>query len=68
MSGNFMEIQERPEFGEIEPQPSTLSCEVETVVRSMKWRKVEGTDGVVVKMVEATGSFTIKIRVNKENI
>ena len=51
---------ERPEFGDIEPGPSILSCEVERAVRGMKWRKAEGSDGVVVEMVEAAGSFAIE--------
>ena len=51
---------ERPEFGEIEPGPSIMRCEVEKAVRRMKWRKAEGSDGVVVEMVEAAGDFAIE--------
>ena len=50
---------EKPEFGEIEPGPSILRCEVEKAVRGMRWRKAEGSDGVVVEMVEASGDFAI---------
>ena len=28
-------------------------------MRGMKWRKAEGSDGVVVEMVEAAGNFAI---------
>ena len=48
---------ERPELGEIEQGPPILSCEVKKSVRGMKWRKAEGSDGVVVEMVEAAGDF-----------
>ena len=51
---------ERPEFGEIEPGSSIMRCELEKAVRGMKWRKAEGSDGVVVEMVEAAGDFAIK--------
>ena len=33
---------------------------MQKVVDSMKWRKAEGCDGVVVEMVEAAGEFGIK--------
>ena len=51
---------ERPEFGEIEPGPSILRCEVEKAVRGMKWRKAEGSDGVMVEMLEPAGDFVIE--------
>ena len=36
-----------------------IRSEVELAVRRMKWRKAEGSDGVVVEMVEALGDFAI---------
>ena len=51
---------ERPEFVEIEQGPLILKSEVEKTVRRMKWRKAEGSDGVVVEMVEAAGGFAIE--------
>ena len=41
----------------IEPGPPILKEEVEKAVKSMKWRKAEGSDGIVVEMVEAAGEF-----------
>ena len=37
-----------------------MRCEEEKAVRGMKWRKAEGSDGVVVEMVEAAGDFAIE--------
>ena len=50
---------EKPDFGDIEPGPPILKGEVQKVVKNMKWRKSEGSDGVVVEMVEAAGDFAI---------
>ena len=36
-----------------------LRSKVELAVKKMRWRKVEGSDGVVVEMVEAAGEFTM---------
>ena len=51
---------DKPDLGDIEPGPPILRREVEKVVNSMKWRKAEGSDGVVVEMVEAAGEFGIR--------
>ena len=51
---------ERPEIGEIEQGPPILRCEVEKAVKGMRWRRAEGSDGVVVEMVEAAGDFAIE--------
>ena len=40
-------------------QTPILIGEVQKVVKNMKWRKSEGSDGVVVEMVEAAGDFAI---------
>lgn len=37
-----------------------MKLKVEKAVRGMKWKKAEGSNGVVVEMVEATGNFTIE--------
>ena len=58
---------EKPEFDVIEPGPPILKVEVEKAVRSMKWRKAEGSDGVVVEMVEAAGDFAISKITNLAN-
>ena len=50
---------DKPEFDTIDPGPPILRGEVERAVRGMKWRKAEGSDGVVVEMVEAAGDFAI---------
>ena len=48
-----------PDLGDIEPGPPILRGEVEKAIKTMKWRKAEGSDGVVVEMVEAAGEFGI---------
>jgi hypothetical protein len=50
---------DRPDFGEIEPGPPILKDEVKKAVKSMKWKKAEGSDGIVVEMIEAAGEFAI---------
>ena len=40
--------------------PQILRSEVEQAVKKMKWRKAEGSDGIVVEMVEALGEFAIR--------
>ena len=49
-----------PQFEGIEPGLPILKEEVEKAVKSMKWRKAEGSDGVVVEMVEASGEFGLR--------
>ena len=39
--------------------PDILRSEVEHALRKMKWRKAEGSDGIVVEMVEAAGEFAL---------
>ena len=51
---------ERPYLGEVTPVPYILKREVEKALGRMKWRKAEGSDGVVVEMVEAAGEFAIE--------
>ena len=51
---------ERPYLGEVTPGPYVLKREVEKALGRMKWRKAEGSDGVVVEMVEAAGEFAIE--------
>ena len=58
---------EKPEFDIIEPGPPILRTEVEKAVKSMKWRKAEGSDGVVVEMIEAAGEFVINKITNLAN-
>ena len=41
--------------------------EVERLVNSMKWRKSEGSDGVVVEIVEAAEQFAINKITNLAN-
>ena len=48
------------EFDGCEPGPPILRNEIEKAVRGMKWRKAEGSDGIVVEMVETGGDFTIR--------
>ena len=50
---------EKREFDGRESGPPVLRNEIEKAVRGMKWRKAEGSDGIVVEMVEAGGDFTI---------
>ena len=40
-----------------EEGPGILRTEVEEAVRHMKWRKSEGSDGIMVEMVEAAGNI-----------
>ena len=51
---------EKPEFDGCELGPPILRNEIEKAVRGMKWRKAEGSDGIVVEIVEAGGDFTIR--------
>ena len=51
---------QRPYLGEVTPGPYILKREVEKALGRMKWRKAEGSDGVVVEMVEAAGEFAIE--------
>ena len=50
----------RRELIEIEQGLPIFRWEVEKAVRGMKWRKAEGSDGVVVEMVEIAGEFAIE--------
>ena len=50
---------EKPNYGEIDPGPPILKEEIRKAVSNMKWRKAEGSDGVVIEMVEAAGEFGI---------
>ena len=43
----------------VEVGSDILRSEVELAVKKMRWRKAEGSDGVVVEMVEAAGEFAI---------
>ena len=52
--------REKPEFNGCEPGPPILRNEIEKAVRGMKRRKAEGSDGIVIEMVEAGGDFTIR--------
>ena len=47
------------ELGDVDSGPPIMRSEVEFAVKKMKWRKTEGSDGVVVEMVEALGEFAI---------
>ena len=51
---------EKPNYGELDPGPPILKEEVRKAVNIMKWRKAEGSDGVVIEMVEAAGEFGIE--------
>ena len=42
-----------------EEGPAILRCEIEEAVRQMKWRKAEGSDGIVIEMIEAAGGIAI---------
>ena len=46
-------------MNEIDPGPSILRCEVEEAVGKINWRKSEGSDGIVVEMIEAAGDVAI---------
>ena len=47
------------ELDEIDRGPPILRSELEEAIRKMKWRKAEGSDGIVVEMVEAAGDIAI---------
>ena len=51
---------DKSNYGEIVPGPRILREEVQKALDSMKWRKAEGSDGVVVERVEAAGEFGIE--------
>ena len=52
--------QEKSNYDLVEPSHPILKEEVEKDVKSMKWRKAEESDGIVVEMVEVAGEFGIK--------
>ena len=47
------------ELEDSEEGPAILRCEIEEAVRQMKWRKAEGSDGIVIEMIEAAGGIAI---------
>ena len=49
--------REEVELENVDSGCSVLRSEVEHAVRKMKWRKAEGSDGIVVEMLEALGDF-----------
>ena len=49
----------KPDLGNVIPGPSILRCEVEKALRRMRWRKAEGSDGVIVEMAKVTENFAI---------
>ena len=53
------ENREDSDILEVEAGPMILRSEVEQAIKRMKWRKAEGSDGVVVEMVEALGEYAI---------
>ena len=55
------------ELEENEGGPAILRSEVEEAVRRMKWRKSEGSDGIVVEMIEAAGDIAINKLVSLAN-
>ena len=42
--------------------------QVEEVFKSMKWRKTEGSDGVIVEMVEIAGEFAVDKNTNLASV
>ena len=50
----------KPNYREIDPGPRILREEVQKAVDSMEWRTAEGSDVVVVEMVEEAGEFGIE--------
>ena len=51
--------REMLELEECEAGPAILKSEIAEAVRQMKWRKAEGSDGIVVEMIEAAGDIAI---------
>lgn len=47
------------ELDDIDSGPPILRSEIEHAIKKMKWRKAEGSDGIVVEMVEALGEFAV---------
>ena len=55
------------ELEENNGRPAILKSEVEEAVRRMKWRKSEGSDRIVVEMIEAAGDIAINKLVSLAN-
>ena len=52
--------QEKPNYDSVELGPPIYMEEVEKAVKIMTWRMAEGSEGVVVDMVEAAHEFEIE--------
>ena len=61
IDGDLYKVDDRrnTQVNEDDAGPSILWSEMEEALRKMKWKKAEGSDGIVVEMVEAAVDIAI---------